>query len=113
MDVLIALGTSAAYFTSTASIIGYSYLTGCQASIVMSMVNPEFEAPLYYETSVFLIAFVIVGRFLENYAKSQTSKARLLRPLLTNRRYLSFSDYKQPKQPLLSMMTNIILLGKN
>eukprot|EP01127_Copromyxa_protea_P017494 TRINITY_DN5335_c0_g1_i2.p1 TRINITY_DN5335_c0_g1~~TRINITY_DN5335_c0_g1_i2.p1 ORF type:complete len:931 (-),score=220.96 TRINITY_DN5335_c0_g1_i2:43-2835(-) len=62
MDVLVALGTSAAYFTST---IG----------LIVSMINPVFEAPMYFETSIFLIAFVVLGRYLENYAKSQTSQA--------------------------------------
>jgi len=63
MDVLIALGTSAAYFSS---MIG----------IIYAMVNPNFkDIPQFFETAVFLIAFVMIGRFLENHAKSQTSQA--------------------------------------
>jgi len=62
MDVLICLGTSAAYFTS-------------MVGIILQIVYPAFHAPDFFETAVALIAFVILGRYLENLAKARTSKA--------------------------------------
>lgn len=62
MDVLIALGTSAAYF--------YSVL-----AIIMSTINPSIKEELFFETAVLLIMFVMLGRMLENIAKGKTSEA--------------------------------------
>jgi len=62
MDVLIALGTNAAYF--------YSVI-----SIVIRMIDPSFDADLYFDTSVLLITFVMLGRLLENLAKARTAQA--------------------------------------
>ena len=56
MDVLVALGTSAAYFYSVVNII-----RGI----------PE----LYFETSAILITLIILGKLLEARAKGQTSEA--------------------------------------
>lgn len=56
MDVLVALGTSAAYFYSIASI-----LTG--------------NHNLYFETSAILITLIILGKLLEATAKGRTSEA--------------------------------------
>jgi len=56
MDVLISLGTIAAYAYSTATtffIPGYTY----------------------FDTSVFIFAFVLLGRYLEARAKGSTSEA--------------------------------------
>ena len=57
MDVLVALGTSAAYF--------YSLATG--------LLNPG--AHLYFETSAILITLILVGKYLEARAKGRTSEA--------------------------------------
>ncbi|BCJ88362.1 heavy metal translocating P-type ATPase [Effusibacillus dendaii] len=57
MDVLVALGTSAAYFYSLAAI-----LTG----------NTE---KLYFETSAILITLIILGKLFEAVAKGRTSEA--------------------------------------
>jgi len=56
MDVLVALGTSAAYFYSVVNII---------------LGVPE----LYFETSAILITLIIFGKLLEARAKGQTSEA--------------------------------------
>lgn len=56
MDVLVALGTSAAYFFSIANV-----LRGV----------PE----LYFETSAILITLIILGKLLEAVAKGRTSEA--------------------------------------
>ena len=62
MDVLVSLGTNAAYF--------YSII-----AIIISLAVPEFESDLYFETSVLLITFILLGRYLENVAKGKTSEA--------------------------------------
>ena len=56
MDVLVAMGTSAAYFFSIANM-----LTG--------------DPHLYFETSAILITLIIFGKFLEANAKGRTSEA--------------------------------------
>ncbi len=56
MDVLVAMGTSAAYFFSIANM-----LTG--------------DPHLYFETSAILITLIIFGKFLEARAKGRTSEA--------------------------------------
>ena len=56
MDMLIAIGTSAAYFYS----VGSTFL---------------FAGDLYYETSSSLITFVVLGKFLEARAKGKAGDA--------------------------------------
>ncbi len=55
MDVLVAMGTSAAYF--------------------YSLVNTFIGGPLYYETAAVLITLIILGHMLESIAKGRTSEA--------------------------------------
>ena len=55
MDVLVAMGTSAAYF--------------------YSVVNTFIGGPLYYETAAILITLILLGRLLEAAAKGRTSEA--------------------------------------
>lgn len=57
MDVLVALGTSAAFFYSA---IGFFFL--------------EIDHP-YWESSAALISFIILGRYLEALAKGKASEA--------------------------------------
>lgn len=65
MDVLVSLGTSAAYFYSL-------YLTIQWAS----MGGIAHQGPsMYYETSAVLITLVILGKLLESLAKGRTSEA--------------------------------------
>lgn len=49
MDVLVALGTSAAYFYSIVAVILHMFVDG-------------FELVMYFETSVLLITFILLGR---------------------------------------------------
>ena len=63
MDVLVVLGTSAAFFFSVA------------AMAVSILVHPHTRPSTVFETSTMLITFITLGRFLENRAKGQTSKA--------------------------------------
>ncbi|KAH6608956.1 atpase [Trichoderma cornu-damae] len=63
MDVLIMLGTSCAFFFSI-------------FAMVISVAFPPHSRPgTIFDTSTTLITFVTLGRFLENRAKGQTSKA--------------------------------------
>ncbi|KAI1644489.1 putative copper-transporting P-type ATPase [Daldinia loculata] len=63
MDVLVVLGTSAAFFFSV-------------FTMVVSLLFPPHNRPsTIFDTSTMLITFITLGRFLENRAKGQTSKA--------------------------------------
>lgn len=62
MDVLVALGTSAAYFYSL-----YEALK--------TFGNSAYEPHLYFETSAILITLILFGKYLESRAKSQTTNA--------------------------------------
>ncbi len=63
MDVLVVLGTSAAFFFSIA------------AMLVSIFSAPHTRPSTVFETSTMLITFITLGRYLENRAKGQTSKA--------------------------------------
>ncbi len=62
MDVLVALGTSAAYFYSL-------YLS------IMSIGSNAHMVELYYETSAVLITLIILGKLFEAKAKGRSSEA--------------------------------------
>ena len=70
MDSLIAIGTSAAYFYSL--IVFGSYAITHQSLMGES---GKKIMDLYFETSAFLITFVILGKWLEAKAKGKTSDA--------------------------------------
>ncbi len=63
MDVLVVLGTSAAFFFSVAGMM------------VSVLTMPHTRPSILFETSTMLITFITLGRWLENRAKGQTSKA--------------------------------------
>src|SRR5690625_1379453 len=62
MDVLVALGTSAAYF--------YSLYEG-----ILTIGNPAYHPHLYFETSAVIITLILFGKYLETRAKSRTTNA--------------------------------------
>ncbi|MBW7652191.1 heavy metal translocating P-type ATPase [Anoxybacillus sp. ST4] len=62
MDVLVALGTSAAYF--------YSLYEAFR-----TLGNPAYMPRLYFETSAVLITLVLVGKYFETLAKGRTTEA--------------------------------------
>lgn len=62
MDVLVALGTSAAYFYSL-------------AEAVKTIGNAHYMPNLYFETSAVLITLVLVGKYFEARAKGRTTEA--------------------------------------
>ncbi|KAL9001037.1 MAG: hypothetical protein Q9169_000521 [Polycauliona sp. 2 TL-2023] len=63
MDVLVVLGTSAAFFFSVG------------AMIVSVLMPPHSRPSTVFDTSSMLITFITLGRWLENRAKGETSKA--------------------------------------
>lgn len=63
MDVLVVLGTSAAFF--------FSIL----AMLMSIFCSPHTRPATVFDTSTMLITFITLGRYLENSAKGQTSKA--------------------------------------
>ncbi|OAX83939.1 hypothetical protein ACJ72_01705 [Emergomyces africanus] len=63
MDVLVVLGTSAAFF--------FSIL----AMLVSIFFKPHSRPTTVFETSTMLITFITLGRWMENRAKGQTSRA--------------------------------------
>ncbi|EKN65602.1 copper-translocating P-type ATPase [Neobacillus bataviensis LMG 21833] len=62
MDVLVALGTSAAFF--------YSLAEG-----IKTIGNPFYIPHLYFETSAVLITLILLGKLFETMAKGKTTKA--------------------------------------
>ncbi|XP_012089975.1 copper-transporting ATPase HMA4 isoform X2 [Jatropha curcas] len=62
MDVLVALGTNAAYFYSV-------YI------VIKAMTSDKFEGQDFFETSAMLISFILLGKYLEVLAKGKTSDA--------------------------------------
>lgn len=70
MDSLVAIGTSAAYFYSVVFYISYAV----QNSSLIGL-NGEKIPELYFETSAFLITFVLLGKWLEARAKSSSNEA--------------------------------------
>src|SRR5699024_3570680 len=62
MDVLVAMGTSAAYF--------YSIYEGIKAATITG-----YEPHLYFETSAILISLILFGKYLETNAKGRTKQA--------------------------------------
>ncbi|KAL8545175.1 hypothetical protein ACS0TY_005389 [Phlomoides rotata] len=62
MDVLVALGTNAAYF--------YSIYV-----MIKALSSDSFEGQDFFETSSMLISFILLGKYLEVLAKGKTSDA--------------------------------------
>ncbi|HCJ4472313.1 TPA: copper-translocating P-type ATPase [Listeria innocua] len=62
MDVLVALGTSAAYFYSVVEYIRH-------------MIDPSVMPHYYFETSAVLITLILLGKLLESYATSRTTES--------------------------------------
>ncbi|MDU2777890.1 MAG: heavy metal translocating P-type ATPase [Staphylococcus epidermidis] len=62
MDVLVAVGTSAAYFYSI-------------YAMMMWLTHQTHHPHLYFETSAILITLILLGKYLEARAKSQTTNA--------------------------------------
>jgi len=62
MDVLVAMGTSAAYFFSL-------------YNVIWQTVPPGMMKDLYFEASTIIITLILLGKYLEAIAKGRTSEA--------------------------------------
>ncbi len=69
MDVLVALGSSVAYFYSVAVLLG-AFPGGAGMAMGMAGANP-----IYFETSAVVITLIVLGKLLEVRAKGQTGEA--------------------------------------
>ncbi len=68
MHTLIAMGTSVAY--------GYSVAITFIAEFHPSLVDVDgFEGEVFFDTAALIIAFILLGRFLEAQARGRTSEA--------------------------------------
>ncbi|MEY4064185.1 MAG: hypothetical protein RIR26_393 [Pseudomonadota bacterium] len=63
MDLLVALGTSAAFFLSVYQLVRYGEFAG------------QGDAHLYFESAAVVITLILLGKYLEGRAKRQTSLA--------------------------------------
>ncbi|XP_027335006.1 copper-transporting ATPase HMA4-like isoform X2 [Abrus precatorius] len=80
MDVLVALGTNAAYFYSI-------YI------LIKALTSDTFQGQDFFETSSMLISFILLGKYLEIVAKGKTSDALgKLTQLVPDKAYLVAID---------------------
>jgi len=70
MDSLVAIGTSVAYFYSLIVYVGYII-----SSRSFIYIHGKETPHIYFETSAFLITFILLGKWLEGEAKRRTSQA--------------------------------------
>ena len=102
MDTLVALSTGIAYIFS-----------------VFNILNPEFwlqrglEAHVYFEAAAVVITFILLGRFLEDRAKSSTSSAiKKLMGLQPKTVIRLSSDGSEERIPIAQVHIGDILLVK-
>ncbi|HET7627454.1 MAG TPA: heavy metal translocating P-type ATPase [Bacillales bacterium] len=98
MDVLVALGTSAAYFYSVYGLI-HSAVTG----------EP---AELYFETSAVLITLIYTGKWFEALAKGRTTEALKKLLNLQAKEATVLRDGKEEKVPVDEVQAGDLLLVK-
>jgi P-type Cu+ transporter len=99
MDVLVALGTSAAYFYSV-------YLS------IQTLGNGAHSVGLYFETSAILITLIILGKLFEAKAKGRSSEAIKKLMGLQAKTAKVLRDGEEVEIPLEDVVTGDILLVK-
>ncbi|MGM0838218.1 MAG: heavy metal translocating P-type ATPase [Bacillota bacterium] len=99
MDVLVALGTSAAYFYSL-------YLS------IASIGNGAHMVELYFEASAVIITLIILGKLFEVRAKGRSSEAIKKLMGLQAKTALVLRDGKEMEVPLEEVMVGDILSVK-
>lgn len=99
MDVLVALGTSAAYFYSL-------YLS------IRSLYTDDHMVELYFETSAVLITLIILGKLLEAKAKSRSSEAIKKLMGLQAKTATVYRDGKEIEVPIDEVLVGDILYVK-
>lgn len=99
MDVLVALGTSAAFF--------YSLYESIQSAI-----RGTHEAALYYETSAVLITLIVLGKLMEARAKGRSSEAIQKLMGLQAKEAVIERDGKQMTVPISDVKVNDFVFVK-
>jgi P-type Cu+ transporter len=99
MDVLIALGTSAAYFYSV-------------FEAIKTIENRPYTPHLYFETSAVLITLVLLGKYLEAMAKGRTTEAISKLMDLQAKEARVIRDGEEVHIPLEQVMVGDIILVK-
>ncbi|WP_342492617.1 heavy metal translocating P-type ATPase [Bacillus sp. FSL H8-0516] len=99
MDVLVALGTSAAFF--------YSLYESIQLAI-----RGTREAALYYETSAVLITLIVLGKLMEARAKGRSSEAIQKLMGLQAKEAVIERDGKQMTVPISDVKVNDLVFVK-
>ncbi|KAG0303562.1 serine/threonine protein kinase Ran1 [Dissophora globulifera] len=74
METLVALGTSVAYFASLGSVIAAMVKGSKQQSSAESGMPMPASGVDFFETSVFLVTFINLGKWLEAMAKGKTAE---------------------------------------
>lgn len=92
MDVLVAMGTTAAYFFS-----------------IYNLIHGEH---LYFETSAVLITLILLGKYLEEIAKSKTTEAISKLINLSPKEAIVMRDDKEIVLPVNEVQKNDIILVK-
>ncbi|MBO9130828.1 heavy metal translocating P-type ATPase [Bacillus sp. 165] len=87
MDVLVALGTSAAYFYSL-------------YEAIKTIQNSSYAPNLYFETSAVLITLILVGKYFEALAKGRTTEAMSKLLSLQAKEAMVIREGKEVKVPL-------------
>ncbi|PEF61673.1 heavy metal translocating P-type ATPase [Bacillus cereus] len=99
MDVLVSLGTSAAYFYSL-------YLT------ISSIGKSHHGISLYYETSSVLITLILLGKLFESLAKGKSSEAIKKLMGLQAKTAIVIRSGKEINVPLEEVLVGDIILVK-
>ncbi|WP_410511319.1 heavy metal translocating P-type ATPase [Paenibacillus sp. BR2-3] len=102
MDVLVALGTSAAYFYSL-------YLT---IDWVIRGADVHHGPDMYYETSAVLITLVILGKLFESLAKGRTSEAIKTLMGLQAKTALVIRDNQEVSIPIEEVIVGDLIIVK-
>ncbi|WP_028776039.1 heavy metal translocating P-type ATPase [Shimazuella kribbensis] len=100
MDVLVALGTSAAYFYSL-------YLTFANIGQ-----ESHHQVELYYETSAVLITLIILGKLFEARAKGRSSEAIKKLMGLQAKTALVVRNGEEVQVPIEEVVTGDVLIVK-
>ncbi len=100
MDSLIFIGTATAYFYSLAASI--SFLLGAQ----------ELPPHLYYESAVFILVFISLGKYLEAITKGKTSEAIKKLIGLQPKEATIVKDNEEIKIPISEVRVRDIILVK-
>ncbi|KAI8918848.1 hypothetical protein BC831DRAFT_406333 [Entophlyctis helioformis] len=96
MDVLVALGTSVAFAFSV-------------YALAANVAAGERIVDQFFETSIFLIFFILLGKYLEAYAKGKTSQAISYLAALTPD--MAVLVHMDPENPQVVLNASEIALG--